>query len=182
MPTRPTTAAPTVPFSEFKPTSPYEYVAVALRAQILEGNLRPGLPIPPVKQISADHNTSVGTAQRAVKLLADWGLVELNSGRRTIVKYAAPTPETPASTPAAIPSPSSAEPSPRPLDLEVRQLGTPVATFRADADPDNNADLHSLLVGAIRRRGGDLADIGDYELVVQLAGSSDLFTTFVATK
>ena len=179
MPARPKTPAPSIPFDDFKATSPYEHVAVALRAQILEGNLRPGLPIPPIKQIAADHDTSVGTAQRAVKLLADWGLVELNSGRRTIVKYAAPFSDV-LTTAAAEPAPSTS--SPRPLDLEVRQLGTPIANFRADADPEDNADLRTLLVGTIRRSGGDLADIGDYELVVSLADEADAMRTFVATR
>jgi integrase/DNA-binding transcriptional regulator YhcF (GntR family) len=179
MPTRPTTAAPTVPFDDFKPTSPYEHTAVALRAQILEGTLRPGLPIPPIKQIATDHNTSVGTAQRAVKLLADWGLVELNSGRRTIVKYAAAAPAVPT---AIAEAPSAAALSPGPFDLEVRQLGAPIANFRADADPEDNTDLRALLVGAIRRSGGSLSEISDYELVVYLAGSTTPVTTFVATR
>ncbi|TCM35146.1 GntR family transcriptional regulator [Kribbella sp. VKM Ac-2568] len=176
MPTRPTTAAPTVPFDDFKPTSPYEHTAVALRAQILEGTLRPGLPIPPIKQIATDHDTSVGTAQRAVKLLADWGLVELNSGRRTIVKYAAAVPTAIAEAPSAVAL------SPGSLDLEVRQLGAPIANFRADADPEDNTDLRALLVGAIRRSGGSLSEISDYELVVYLAGSPTRVTTFVATR
>jgi integrase len=178
MPTRPKTAAPSIPFDDFKATSPYEHTAVALRAQILEGVLRPGLPIPPIKQIAADHDTSVGTAQRAVKLLADWGLVELNSGRRTIVKYAATIPDVPTVTDEL----PSAAATPRPLDLEVRQLGTPIANFRADADPEDNTDLRTLLVGAIRRSGGNLSEIADYELLVRLAGSTTPMTTFVATK
>lgn len=69
MPIRPKTAAPSLPLDEFKATNPYERTAVALRAQILEGDLHPGLSMPPIKQIAADHKTSVGTAQRAVKLL-----------------------------------------------------------------------------------------------------------------
>ncbi|WP_344217624.1 hypothetical protein [Kribbella sancticallisti] len=40
--------------------------AVALRAQILEDTVRRNLPMPPIKRIATDHNTSVGTAQRAV--------------------------------------------------------------------------------------------------------------------
>jgi integrase len=180
MPTRPTTAAPRLEFNDFEPTSPYEQIAVALRGQILSGELREGLPIPPIKQIASTHGASAGTAQRAVKLLDEWGLVELNSGRRTIVKYAAATPR--ASAPTAVPPPPSAESAPTSLDLELRQLGETIAKFRADADPADNADLRRLLVGAIRRSGGDLAEISDYELVVCLAGSSDPTTTFVATR
>jgi len=71
---------------------------------------------------------------------------------------------------------------PASLDLEVQLLGKSIAKFRAEADPGSTADLRQLLVGAIRRRGGDIADIGDYELTVRLAGNVDLVTTFVATK
>lgn len=178
MPTRPTTAAPRVAFNNLEPTSPYEHIAVAIRGQILAGELRQGLPIPPIKQIASSHGASVGTAQRAVKLLDEWGLVELNSGRRTIVKYAAAT-DILAPTASATPI---AEPSSRPLELEIRRLGDTIAKFRADADPDKNPDLRNLLVSAIRRGGGDLSEIGDYELVVHLAGSADPLTTFVATR
>jgi DNA-binding FadR family transcriptional regulator len=178
MPARPTSAAPAVELPKLDPKSPYEHLAVALRDQILDGTFQPGLPLPPVKQIGADHNASAGTAQRAVKLLADWGLVELNPGRRTIVKYAATTP-----LPHAIAAaPAATTPSPKPLDLEVRHLGTPIANFRADADPEDNADLRALLVGAIRRSGGDVTEIADYELVVQFAGTTSPTRTFVATK
>ncbi|MFI5712924.1 tyrosine-type recombinase/integrase [Kribbella sp. NPDC051620] len=180
MPARPTTAAPTIEFPDLEPTSPYEHLAVALRDQIIAGTFQPGLPLPPVKQIGADNNASAGTAQRAVKLLADWGLVELNPGRRTIVKYTAATPVAPA--PISISLPPSVEATTTSLDLEVRQLGETVTKFRADGNPDSNADLRGLLVGAIRRSGGELAEIGDYELVVRLAGSTDPVTTFVATK
>jgi integrase len=71
---------------------------------------------------------------------------------------------------------------PRPLDLEVRLLGEPIAKFRAEADPENTSDLRQLLIGAIRRSGGNLTEIGDYEPVVALAGSADKMTTFVATR
>jgi DNA-binding transcriptional regulator YhcF (GntR family) len=180
MPTRPTTSAPAIEFPDLDPKSPYEHLAVALRDQIIDGTFQPGLPLPPLKQIGTDHNASAGTAQRAVKLLADWGLVELNPGRRTIVNYAASTPVS--SYPTSVESVThTGEPATASLDLEVRQLGTTIAKFRADGDPTSNPDLRNLHVGAIRRRGGDLTDIGDYELVVQLAGSSEPFATFVAT-
>ncbi|MEU4395239.1 tyrosine-type recombinase/integrase [Kribbella sp. NPDC023855] len=178
MPARPTMAAPAIEFPNHDPKSPYEHLAIALRDQILDGTFQPGLPLPPVKQIGADHNASAGTAQRAVKLLADWGLVELNSGRRTIVKYAAAAPI----IPTAAEAPAATAPAAKPLDLEVRHLGTPIASFRAEADPSDNADLRALLVGAIRRSGGDVTEIADYELVVHLAGSTSPMTTFVATK
>ncbi|WP_460666112.1 tyrosine-type recombinase/integrase [Kribbella swartbergensis] len=181
MPIRPGAApAPTITTTDLDATSPYERIAVDLRTKISQGVLRPGLPIPPVKAIAAEHGTSVSTAQRAVKLLDEWGLVEVNSGRRTLVKYV-----TPAASTAPRPPDDQAQRSvgePRLLDLEVRQLGKPIAKFRASADPGSSQELRQLLVGAIRRSGGELADIGDYELSVSLAGSADLMTTFVATR
>ena len=61
-------------------------------------------------------------------------------------------------------------------------LGDPIAKFRAEADPEDTSDLRQLLVGAIRRSGGNLTEIDDYELVVSLAGAADAMTTFVATR
>jgi integrase/DNA-binding transcriptional regulator YhcF (GntR family) len=185
MPTRPgISGASAIAMKDLNPTSPYEKIAVDLRAQILEGTLRPGLPIPSVKALAATHGTSVSTAQRAVKLLDEWGLVELNSGRRTLVKHVAVA-ASPASDEPTIGHTDEARLSdgmPRPLDLDVRLLGDTIAKFRADADPEDTSDLRELLVGAIRRSGGNLADIGDYELVVRLAGSTEAMTTFVATR
>jgi integrase/DNA-binding transcriptional regulator YhcF (GntR family) len=182
MPARPG-ASPAIPFPELNPSSPYERIALDLRTKIIEGTLQPGLPIPPVKAIAAEHGTSVSTAQRAVKLLYEWGLVEVNSGRRTLVKYVATSAASNAvaSTGAVAADARSSAADMRLLDLEVRRLGKPIAKFRAEADPDSPKDLRQLLVGAIRRSGGDLADIGDYELAVNLAGSPALVTTFVAT-
>jgi len=37
-----------------------------------------------------------------------------------------------------------------------------------------------LLTDAIRRSGGDLAEIGDYEMVVRYAGERGTISTFVA--
>jgi integrase len=63
MPARPGIApAPTFTTTELDSTSPYERIAVDLRTKIMEGKLRPGLPIPPVKELAAEHGTSVSTA------------------------------------------------------------------------------------------------------------------------
>jgi DNA-binding transcriptional MocR family regulator len=185
MPTRPgSSSASAIAIEELNPTSPYEKIAVHLRTQILQGTLRAGLPIPSIKELAATHGTSVSTAQRAVKLLTEWGLVELNSGRRTLVKYVAPVVSPPTVvTDLGHTNPArSSDGQPRPLDLEVRLLGDTIAKFRAEADPEDTSDLRQHLVGAIRRSGGNLIDIGDYELVVTLAGSTETITTFVATR
>ena len=183
MPTKPV-ASPAIAFTELGPSSPYERIAVTLRAQILNGELQADLPLPSMQTLAAAHDCSVSTVQRAVKLLDEWGLVELNSGRRTLVKRRAVGASTVTSTPDVQPSTAGqCSTQPQALDLEVQVLGTSIGKFRAEADPGNTEDLRQLLVGVIRRRRvGDIADIGGYELTVRLAGNANLLTTFVATK
>lgn len=184
MPARPAVpqSAP-IDIPSIEPKTPYEHVAVDLRDQILSGKLRAGLALPSVKHLGAAHGTSPSTAQRAINLLAEWGLVEVNRGRRTFVTY---SPQSAAQTLPPIPiqpEPPTAIATERGIhDLVLRRLGTRVAAFRAEADPSDAADLRQLLVGAIRRSGGVLADIGDYDLAVSLPGEAEPFTTFVAVR
>ncbi|MGH8826523.1 MAG: GntR family transcriptional regulator [Jiangellaceae bacterium] len=65
---------------------PYQKIAAELRLQIIDGALPAGFPIPAIKLIAQEHHVSVGTAQRAVGLLRDWGLVEVVPGRNTLVR------------------------------------------------------------------------------------------------
>jgi hypothetical protein len=44
-----------------------------------------------------------------------------------------------------------------------------VRTYRTEADPANTGQLLALLRDAVRRVGGDDADVTDYELVVRYA-------------
>jgi hypothetical protein len=67
-------------------------------------------------------------------------------------------------------------------DLVLRRLGSTVAAFRAEADLSDAADLRELLVGAIRRNGGNVADIGDYDLAVSLPGAAERLAIFVAVR
>lgn len=96
-----------------------------------------------MKELASTHGTSVSTAQRAVKLLDEWGFVELKSGRRTLVRYVASAEASSAasSTRGRSDEAHATHEQPRALDLEVRQLGKPLSKFRAEADPDNTADL-----------------------------------------
>ncbi|MFI7437626.1 tyrosine-type recombinase/integrase [Micromonospora haikouensis] len=77
MPTRPTSPTP--------PSSPYRVIAEELREQIRTGSLKPGDPLPTVTELAAAHGASVGTAHRAVALLAAAGLVNVARGRRATV-------------------------------------------------------------------------------------------------
>src|SRR5205814_8187565 len=66
------------------------------------------------------------------------------------------------------------------LELEVRRLGTPVTTLRAKVAADDDDSLHRLLVAAIKRQGGLLAEIEDYELVVRTPGAAEILATYVS--
>lgn len=84
MPTRPAVVDPSERAKE-EPRAPYEKIAAAYRQRILGGELHPGDCLPPVKKIAQQHNIAVGTAQRAVTLLASWGLVATSPGKRSEV-------------------------------------------------------------------------------------------------
>jgi hypothetical protein len=66
--------------------SPYERIAAKLRQDINAGLLQPGEELPTIAQIAAKYTVAVGTAHRAVALLANEGLVEIARGRRAVVK------------------------------------------------------------------------------------------------
>ena len=53
-------------------------------------------------------------------------------------------------------------------------------TYRTQADPNNADELLQLLLDAVRRTGGNEADVRDYELVVRYAGERGVVTTFIA--
>jgi integrase/DNA-binding transcriptional regulator YhcF (GntR family) len=169
--------SPSVRVEKIDPTRPYEKVAVDLRDRILNGELVAGLPIPSFKQLAREHQVSASTVHRAVALLSDWGLVELHSGRRTLVRQLR---ESSQSTGANVDRNQRSDRNTILLDLVIRRLGKVVGTVRAEADPDNPEDLHRLLAHAIRRNGDNESAIGDYEMIVKHAGEVDAITTFVA--
>lgn len=68
-----------------EPRSPYERIAAALRTAILDGDLRPGDPLPTVKELAAENGVSVGTAHRALATLAAEGLISVRRGSRAVV-------------------------------------------------------------------------------------------------
>ncbi|ANY06391.1 tyrosine-type recombinase/integrase [Pseudonocardia sp. HH130630-07] len=81
LPQRPpvTEAVPTAP-DAFVPRHPFERLAVELRTEIDNGRWAPGQTLPPFKGIAAACGGSAATVQRAVKLLAEWGYVEVVPG------------------------------------------------------------------------------------------------------
>lgn len=182
MPAQPT-KGPAPVIVDIEPSSPYERIAVYVRGRIVDGSLPVGLPIPTVKELAKLHEVSVSTAQRAVALLDTWGLVSVETGRRTLVRQvpvpAADVVDT--TLPAdAGPDLGNGQAGAQVLDLEIRRLGRTVTTLRAVADPDSAIDLHKLLASAIRRDNAAGADAGDYEMLVRRQGETEVITTFVA--
>lgn len=70
--------------------APYRSIARELHQKIVDGDLPAGSPLPAIKKLAMEHGVAVGTAQRAVALLGEWGLVEVMSGRRTLVRNVLP--------------------------------------------------------------------------------------------
>lgn len=67
------------------PRSPYQKVAAAIRSAVENGQLAAGQPIDPVASVAKEHGVSVGTAQRALTILRDEGVLVVGTGRRSLV-------------------------------------------------------------------------------------------------
>ena len=67
------------------PADPYVQIADDVRGAIRIGALKPGAQLPTIKDLSASYQVSSATAQRAVQLLKDEGLIEASRGRRAVV-------------------------------------------------------------------------------------------------
>jgi integrase/DNA-binding transcriptional regulator YhcF (GntR family) len=65
------------------------------------------------------------------------------------------------------------------INLELMHFGTTIRTLSARADPTDFDALERLMIDAVRRAGGDLARIGEYEMAVRLAGRTEPITTVV---
>lgn len=76
--------APPAPLEE-PHVDPYFKIAADLEAAIRCGVLQPGEPLPTIKELAARYRVAVGTAHRAVALLADGGHVVVSRGRRALV-------------------------------------------------------------------------------------------------
>jgi DNA-binding GntR family transcriptional regulator len=68
------------------PLPPYRRVAAALKERIKSGDLLPGEQIPPVPQLVETYGVSRNTALRALRVLRDEGLIEVQQGWGAFVK------------------------------------------------------------------------------------------------
>jgi integrase len=68
-----------------QPRNPYEKIATELRDAIEAGALPPGALLPTCNELAKRHNVSVGTANRAIRVLKEAGLVVASRGSRATV-------------------------------------------------------------------------------------------------
>jgi GntR family transcriptional regulator len=64
----------------------YLQIAAILRARITSEQIRPGRPVPSEPQLAGEFGVSRLTARKAVRVLADEGLVEVVQGRGAFVR------------------------------------------------------------------------------------------------
>lgn len=69
-----------------RPTAPYERIAKDIRGAIPFGVLRKGDQLPTIKEISDRYDVATSTAQRAIAILHDEGLLEVSRGHHSSVK------------------------------------------------------------------------------------------------
>jgi GntR family transcriptional regulator len=67
------------------PAPLYQQIVDEIRGQILTGQLRPGDPLPSIRQLAADLRISVITTKRAYQDLENEGLIQTRPGRGTFV-------------------------------------------------------------------------------------------------
>lgn len=180
VPARPRPASP-AERAKANPRSPYEKLAAAIWHQVERGELLGGDELPSMKELAADHQVSVGTVQRAIRLLKEWGTVEVARGRRTVIRGSAimrGADEPADADEAGEASAGVGSVGAGLLEFEVRRLGEWVRTFTAEADPADPGQLRRLLAAAVRRDGRDASEILDYEMDVRRSDGT-LLTTFV---
>jgi integrase/DNA-binding transcriptional regulator YhcF (GntR family) len=173
------------PMVQFEARHPFEHIAVELQSEIYRGKWPIGTAIPSVKTLAQERAVARSTIHRALHLLQEWGLVRVVPDRPTLVLPTTPAAGRPSIDPATLPvEVHTAQAADRldtqALELEVRRLGVHVATLRSKVAAQDDDSLHRLLVGAIKRQGGLVAEIEDYELIVRMPGKAEVLATYVA--
>jgi len=67
------------------PVPLYQQIVDQIRGKILTGQLKPGDPLPSIRQLAADLSISVITTKRAYQELENEGLIQTRPGRGTFV-------------------------------------------------------------------------------------------------
>jgi DNA-binding transcriptional regulator YhcF (GntR family) len=165
MPSRPVLAA-LPPIADDDARAPYARIAGALEQAIEAGAIGHGTALPSVKQITATYAVSVGTAHRALAVLAAARYVEVQGSRGARVVWNMP--EVADAGPDREPQGQTASATgPRFINLKVRCRGQVVSRLMAVANPRNPVELSRLLVDTLRRAGRPATEIGDYEMDIR---------------
>lgn len=172
------------------------------RAQVLDGTRGAGSPLPTVLELSERYGIAVGTANRAVGLLKEWGLVEVRRGARAIVlprdegdpaepvtthDKDGPAPQTDLlevpelHPPTHVVAPATPQLPDGLLELVLRRRGADISRVVTSPVPLNAESLRKLLLDGIARSGGSDEEIGQYELELRQFGASDTLLTFVTS-
>jgi hypothetical protein len=122
---------------------------LAVLGLVDDGTLPPGSPLPTIKDLLPDMGCQSEPHTGGVALLAPWGLVDINRGRRGVITPA-PVPIV-GMTEAADLRPEQAYVEDieigrrRMLGLVVQRRGYVVAEITAESDPEDASDLQRLV-------------------------------------
>ncbi|GAA1843794.1 hypothetical protein GCM10009836_23930 [Pseudonocardia ailaonensis] len=209
LPRRPVGDPGVVGADELFAQNPYQLTAMDLRAQILDGTIAAGSALPTTAEVAKSYGIAIGTANRALGLLREWGLIEPRRGVRAVICALPQASEesasaecvdvvpdersTPQDPPVVVLETSVDEipyaeirPTAAPMigtgliELVLRRRGEDVSKVVTAPVPMDPGALHRLLLDGINRIGGTAAQIGDYELEFREFGSTDSILTFVA--
>ena len=125
------------PLVELHPDSPipaYRQIADSLRRHLVEGRLKPGALLPPIRQLAIDLGVHFNTVAQAYRLLSDEGWLDLRRRRGAMVLERGRQPK----------------PDRGRTDVLMRRLGELTAELRTAGVPQ------SKIATALRRLASDL--------------------------
>ena len=147
-----------------------------MASRIDAGALLPGSFAPAAADLADEHNVSLATAKRSLRLLTEWGLLTRRD-RNTLV-VAAPATGSSVTKPAMTFAVAAAPPCGASLlAFTLRRRGATIARFSSIVDPSSARDLQQMLVGAVERAGG--GNLVEFELDVARPGAPEPILTFV---
>ena len=74
--------------SNSSPVALYEQIETQIKSQILNGNLKPGNPLPSIRSLAKELKVSIITSKRAYEELEKEGFIETVVGKGTFVSGA----------------------------------------------------------------------------------------------